>query len=102
MVREVAVQRADPDVRASRDLLQRRRGSVLGECVARGGDQLLVVSQRVGPLRARHGEVAEGVGGAHGANSWIPLTNRRLPPYSTEGSLHLSLEDASTLALASV
>ena len=67
----------DPDVRASRDLLQRRRGSVLGECVARGGDQLLVVSQRVGPLRARRGEVAEGVGGAHGANSWIPLTNRR-------------------------
>src|SRR3954447_13939854 len=51
-VREVAVERADPDARAARDLLERRRLTTLGERVARGREHLLVVAQRIRALGA--------------------------------------------------
>ena len=49
---EVPVQRADADAGAAGDVLERGRAVGLGERLACGGDQLLVVAQRVGALRA--------------------------------------------------
>src|SRR3954465_12239332 len=65
-VGEVAVQRADPDAGAARDLLQRRRLAALGEGLARGGEHLLVVAPGVGALRAGEKGRGGGLGGAHG------------------------------------
>ena len=59
--REVAVERADAHVRPPRDVLQRRVRAVLGEHIARGGDQRVEVAPRVGALRAAHGERDSGV-----------------------------------------
>ena len=50
---EVAVERADADARAARDLLQRGALAALGEGLARGREHLLVVAARVGALGAR-------------------------------------------------
>ena len=51
--REVAVERPDPDPGAAGDVLERRAGALLGELLAGGGDQLLVVATGVGALRPR-------------------------------------------------
>ena len=51
-VGEVAVERADPDAGAARDLLERRRLAALGERLARGREHLLVVAPRVRALGA--------------------------------------------------
>jgi len=64
---EVAVQRADADAGAARDVLQRRAGVVLGERLAGGGDQRVVIATRVGALRAPRRELGGGGGvGGHG------------------------------------
>ena len=95
---EVAIERADTDLRAPRDLLERRRGPPFGEGLARGGDHLVVVAPRVCALRAGLDQLLNGVGGAHWTFCWNSLDNRRGPPYSTGGCLHLLPEAASTLA----
>jgi hypothetical protein len=50
--REVAVQRADADTCATRDVLQRGGRAVLGEDLAGGGQQVVVVAPGVGALGA--------------------------------------------------
>ena len=80
--REVAVEGADADPGAAGDVLERGAGALLGERLARGGDQLLVVAARVGALRPRR----EGgdVGGVRVHLNFFrsSLTKRRQPPYS--------------------
>ena len=50
--REVAIQRADADVGASGDPLQRGVLPLRGEGLTGGSEQLVVVARRVGALRA--------------------------------------------------
>src|SRR3954462_11568154 len=79
--REVAVERPDADAGAAGDVLERGRAVGLGERLAAGGDQLLVVAQRVGALGAV-GEL-DGFGGRAGhlgGKSKACLTKRRVPP----------------------
>ena len=92
--REVAVERADADLRAPRDVLERGRRAVLGEGLARRGDELLVVAARVRALGARRKRGDIGFGVRHGARLLVRLTNggtlrilkRRDPPISSGGS----------------
>jgi hypothetical protein len=73
--REVAVQRADADLRAAGDVLERRIGAVLRERVARRGQQRLVVPQGVGPPRLLRRDRVEG-----GGHRDLPGCKRRHPP----------------------
>jgi hypothetical protein len=66
---EVAIERADPDLGASRDLLQRCGHAALSEGIAGGGEDLLMIAPGVGPHGARVKRLIGGVGGAHGTFS---------------------------------
>jgi hypothetical protein len=61
----VAVERADPDARAARDLLERRRFAALRERLSRSGQHLLVVAPRIRALGAHDEGLGGWVRGAH-------------------------------------
>ena len=92
--REVAVQRPDADAGAAGDVLERGRAVGLGERLARGGHELLVVAQRVGALRAIGERVAcgrraghrSGLDKAEGSSAIVRYRNRRHPPKQVEAS----------------
>src|SRR5581483_5966441 len=92
-VREVAVERADPDTGAPCDLLKRDRFSTLGERLAGGGEDLLVVAPCVRALRPRDEYVGGGVGRSHGFALTSGGCLRIVPEVSSSysgGSLHFS------------
>ena len=98
--REVPVERGGADLRAAGDVVERRGCAVLGEDLARGREQLLVVAAGVGALRAPRGQIGNGrCGRSRVADSW-PLEKRRLSPYTNRrgsptrsgGSLHFSAD----------
>src|SRR5689334_24584942 len=78
--REVPVQRPDADVRAARDLLQRRRGVLLGERVTRRRDELVVVAPRIGaPGTAGEARLLD----VNCGHCVTRLAKRREPPYTS-------------------
>src|SRR5204863_3245057 len=85
-IRKVAVERPDADVGAARDLLESRRLPALGERLASSREHLLVVTARIGALRARNQRLRGCFGRAHSKKS---LDKRRGPPYSTGGYLQM-------------
>src|SRR4051795_3428164 len=84
-VGEVAVERADADPGAARDLLERGRLATFGERLARRREHLLVIAARVRAAGAREEGGGRGFGGAHAKL----VDKRRHPPYSSGGVLHL-------------
>jgi hypothetical protein len=75
--REVPIQRADADAGTTGDVLERGRAVRLGERLARGGHQLLVVAERVGPLGTLRELDGFGLRAGHRRQR---LTKRRHPP----------------------
>ena len=90
--REVAVERADAELGAPRDVVERGVGAVLGERVASSGEELLVVAARVGALGALREERLWSVRGSWHSRHRLekrreaPYTNRRDTPDLLEGS----------------
>src|SRR5947209_14347635 len=90
---EMAVERADPDPGPASDLLQRGRGSPLGERIVRGHQHLVVVALGVRALGAGQGCLERCLGGAHllemkeNTGPEISLDKWRVPPYSSGGCL---------------
>jgi hypothetical protein len=64
--REMAVQRADPDLGAARDVLERGGGAVGGERLAGGCHELVVVAPGIGALGAPGEDFGVAGGGGRG------------------------------------